>query len=102
MAIIKVNIKLEKGVKTRKVSIDNRNVTFDKDGVGETAIVGTMGDGSLHMLVMAITGPASAKMTTTLSCNGQVIGAPEVLDVSLAAEPYAADYKNFKLNAAGA
>lgn len=102
MASITVKIKKEGGIKTRKVSIDNKVVPFDKDGNGSVDISGTMGDGSMHMVVAAITGSVGAKLTTTLSCEGKALKSPEVIEVTAANEPGAATHRNFPLQAVGA
>jgi hypothetical protein len=101
MALLEIRARLDKGAGSPFLVIDQNVVQLEDEGagslIGRTTVAGSIGDGSMHQLLMSWTGPSGATMQVTVCCNSHTLRRTEAVAISPATAPFGGGRGLFKL-----
>ncbi|MDL2353531.1 MAG: hypothetical protein QFC78_11885 [Pseudomonadota bacterium] len=97
MAILAIEVKLDKGASEPFVAIDHKPVAIDNDGKGTLPVTGNRGDGSNKDLIVSFRGVNGATLGITISCAGDTLCEIKALTIWPSNEPFGGSHRTFKL-----
>lgn len=101
MAVLEVKAMLDKGASSPFVVIDQSVVQLTDRGAGNLygiiTVAGSLGDGSMHQLLMSWTGASGATMQVTICSGGRTLRKTEAVAISPATVPFGGGRGLFKL-----